>query len=95
MTPVRLREVPCRSKEIELGDTTEKQACSDVIGATVPQAALGRTRRGPDDQLIMLDADCCPRRLRGALLAESAFPVCDAVDVQWQSGWLFVCRAAH
>lgn len=43
MTPVRLREVPCRSKEVELGVTTEKQTCSDVIGATVPQAALERT----------------------------------------------------
>ena len=44
MTPVRLREVPCRSKDVKLGGTTEKQACSDAIGAAVPQAALGRTR---------------------------------------------------
>lgn len=44
MTPVRLREVPCRSRDVELGGTTEKQACSDVIGAAVPQAAPGRTR---------------------------------------------------
>lgn len=96
MTPVRLREVPCRSKEIELGGHHGK---ASMLSRNWSYRAASRTWTN-SLRAQMISSSCSmpiagPVAWWGALSTESLSPVCDAVNVQRQTWCLFVRKAAH